>query len=109
MTPPLSLNWNEAVLLVLEQAVNASCERRWGLLRGKWRAEWKTQRNKDLSQAGGPVSRVLRAYGFRHIQNIMRRLLPRDVEKSAKFAAVMACPSAPLAYVLNCSCVFIRT
>lgn len=50
-------------------------------------ADWETRRNRDLTSSGG----VVRAYGFRNIQNIVRRF--KELKKS-KLIEVMACPGA---------------
>ena len=50
-------------------------------------AEWTTRRNRDLTSASG----VVRAYGFRNIQNIVRRFKELG---SNKLIEVMACPGA---------------
>ena len=54
---------------------------------------WQHQRNKDLSTFNSPGSRsVMLAYGFKNIQNIVRRL--SDLQSTTRIVEIMACPGA---------------
>jgi iron only hydrogenase large subunit-like protein len=53
---------------------------------------WESLRNRDLSIAR--EDKLMRAYGFRNIQNIVRRFTSQDLSQTTRFVEVMACPGA---------------
>jgi len=63
--------------------------------------EYKTTRNADLKtttlEVGGtPVLTFVAAYGFKNIQNVVRKMQSKTLNVPYHFVEIMACPSACL-------------